>query len=110
MAHISPLKRARELETQLTHLAATMDVDALRPAERELLLRITHQATDARLDVRDYEYAETRAEQLRLAKEARSRLEALQEDIVEASKYSLFSAIDVAATSAGLQQIIAALE
>ncbi len=60
---------------------------------------------DARLDVRDYEYAETRAEQQQHAKAAKKRLEQVRQAVLLASEYNVFSAIDVAHTTATIEQI-----
>ncbi|HSW65930.1 MAG TPA: hypothetical protein VLI54_02225 [Bacillota bacterium] len=110
MAHASPFALAKELESQLKQAVVVIDMDSLPGEQRELLRQIKRLAADARLDVRDYEYAETRAEQLKLAVNAGKRLERLEQGIVEASKSNLFSAVDVATLSAAVQQIIVGLE
>jgi len=110
VAQASLLALAKELETQLQQAVQASDIDSLLPGERELLRHVKRLIADARLDVRDYEYADTRAEQLKLAAAARKRFERLEQGILEASKSSLFSAVDVAALSAASQEIIAGLE
>ena len=109
MAEQSLYQQARELETQVGSILATFDPDELPVRDRELTGALKHQLIDARLDVRDYEYAETRADQLRHAKDGRERLKAIQQNIVKASEYHLFSAIDVAHLSARIEQLIAHL-
>ncbi|HJQ09160.1 MAG TPA: hypothetical protein VJ836_06795 [Candidatus Saccharimonadales bacterium] len=103
----SPFTRSRELEISLVSLLASLDADWLSLPEREQVARLKHQATDIRLDIRDYGMAETLAEQQKLAREAHKRLEQLQQSIVKASEYGLFGAVDVAHLSATIQQIIA---
>lgn len=88
-------------------ILAQLDIDALSAPERSIAEYIKRHVADARLDVRDYEYAETRAEQLQCATVARQRLEDVQTAIVKASEYNMFSAIDVAQLSATIQRIIA---
>ncbi len=60
---------------------------------------------DARLDVRDYEYAQARSEQLEHAEAGKKRLEQLRQAVLTASEYNVFSAIDVAHTTATIEQI-----
>jgi hypothetical protein len=103
------VQQARELETQVGGIISSYDIGDLPTVQKELLITIKHQLTDARLDVRDYEYAETRAEQLNHAKEAKERLEGLQENILKASESDLFGAIDVAQLSARIQHVITQL-
>jgi hypothetical protein len=85
------------------------DVTEFPAKEKELVAQLKHLLIDARLDARDYEYAETRAEQLRIVKEAKERLEQLQQGILKASEYNLFSAVDVAELSARIQQLISGM-
>jgi hypothetical protein len=55
--------------------------------------------------VRDYEYADTRAEQLTYAVAGKKRLDQVRRNIVKASEQGLFSAIDVAQLSANLETV-----
>jgi len=86
------------------------DVETLSFEEKELVRALKLQLSDARLDVRDYEYAQTRAEQQHAASEGRQRLEQLQQPILKASEYNLLGAIDVAQLSALTQHIISELQ
>ena len=105
----SLFEQAKRLEVRIGAVLSGFDIDDLPKGERELVVTIKHGIVDARLDARDYEYAETRAEQLELVKEARERLEALRQAILKASEYNLFSAVDVAQFSGGIEQLIAAV-
>jgi hypothetical protein len=105
----SPFQRVKELDAQVRSILSQLDMDALPAVQRELVVRIKRQAADVRLDLRDYGMAETAADQQRYAKEAHERLEVLQKNIVKASEYDLFSAIDIAQISANMQQIISEL-
>lgn len=62
-------------------------------------------AQSARLFVREYEYAESRAEQQVAAKKARAELAAIQQLILFASQHDLLGPADVAQLSAEVQQI-----
>jgi len=107
---ISLMQQARELETQVGGILSAYDIGDLSNAQKDLLNTIKHQLTDARLDTRDYEYAETRADQLLAAKEAKERFLSLQDNIVKASESDIFGAIDVAQLSARIQHLIANME
>jgi hypothetical protein len=106
----SVFERAKQLDLHVNGILSRIDVDALMPDERSFVALIKRQLTDGRLDVRDYEYAETRAEQLKYAKAARDSFTAIQKHILQASEHNMFSAIDVAHISAHIQQIIAELQ
>jgi hypothetical protein len=110
MAYISLMQRVKEVETQIGVILAAQDIDILTHAERSLVTSLKHQATDARLEVRDYEYADTRATQLKHAKAARKMLTALAGQIVKASEYGMFGPVDVAHITAQTENIAASLE
>ena len=80
------------------------------PRSRKLLTEIKREIADARLEVRDFEFADTRAEQRREASKAKKRLWALREHIADPHMQSVFSAIDVALISAQIDTLIAALD
>lgn len=107
---MSLLEEAKELEAQVTKQFAARDIASLPHAQKELVNTVKHQLVDARLDARDYEYAQSRAEQLEYAAEARPRLEELHKNIMKASEYGLFSAVDIAHVSARLQQLLSHLK
>ncbi len=100
---------AKTLEVAISGMLSQIDPQSVGQAEQKLFSRMQRLLTDARLDVRDYEYADTRAEQLRMATEAQKRFEQLNHDIIACSEYNIFSAIDVAMYSSRIQHIIAKL-
>jgi hypothetical protein len=102
---MSPYEQAKSLDLQINSILSAIDVDAAPAKERELIALLKRQIVDVRLDIRDFDYSETRAEQLRHGKQARNRLEQLQKTILTASEHGIFSAIDVAHVSAGAQHI-----
>lgn len=97
---------AKRLTTDVTRVIARTDVAELEPQQRQLVQRLKGNLADARLDARDYEYAETREQQMRHAHEGRQRLSQARQDILVASGYGLFSAIEVASLSAQIDRII----
>lgn len=110
MEHASLFEQAKQLDAQVNGILSQVDTDALMPDERNLVALIKRQLTDGRLDARDYEYAQTRAEQLTYAEAGRKSFAAIQKHVLQASEQNLFSAIDVAHISAKIQQIIAQLQ
>jgi hypothetical protein len=96
----------RKLSTNLIGIVSKVDVDALQRPEREAVQAIRRLLVDVRLDVRDYELAETRAEQLELGKVAQKRLEELHDHILKTSEYNILSSVDVAQNTAYVQYII----
>jgi len=102
----SPFLQAKQLETQLSSVLAAIDIYDLPAKEAKLIRTLRQETTDARLDARDYELSETRDEQLKNAKAAKQRLEHVRRNILAASEYNIFSAADVAITSAQIEQIM----
>ncbi|HSW75388.1 MAG TPA: hypothetical protein VLG16_06005 [Candidatus Saccharimonadales bacterium] len=109
MGYISPYDQAKVLEQQITMIISAIDADAAPIDARILLAKLRRYTTDTRLDVRDHDYADTRAEQVRLGQEAKKRLEQLEKLVVAASEYNIFSAADVAQISATAQLLAAQL-
>ena len=110
MVEQSPFKLMRGLSAQIGTMLSPIDMHALPQAAQKVALPIRRQIIDARLEVRDYDLAQSRAEQLQFARAGKERLELLHESILAASAHGLFSAADVAQLSAQLQQIISLLQ
>lgn len=106
MASASLYDQAREVERQAGAILSAFDVSELPAVQRDVTAALKHQLIDARLAVREYEYAQTRAEQLVAAKEAQLFLRQAGESIVKISQYGLFGAVDVAQLSARIDLII----
>ena len=106
----SPLTHTKSLETQLRAVVSKLDLAEVSREERAAVTALKNDLTDARLDIRDYEFSETRAEQLKLAKQARTSLGKIRADILHASEYNIFNAVDVAQFTAQLEQIIETIE
>jgi hypothetical protein len=107
---LSPLEQARALQNQLAALLTHIDIDALPAGPRDLLTQVKRVAADLRLDVRDFNLADSKAEQDRLGEEAATRLKQLEKAIGKASEYGYFGAADVAHLSALSQQLMADLQ
>ena len=110
MENRSLFEQAKDLSGQMHMRISHMDLDLLSHGERSIISDLKRLATDVRLDVRDYEYAQTRAEQLEALHEARERLEQLNELLLKASGLNLFTAVDTAQFSASIDVIISQLQ
>ena len=97
---------AKQIEADIARLFAAIDLQALDTNARDVAKNLKRNASDARLDVRDYDFAETRAEQAQLGKEARVRLEAVHQGILDASQYNMISAVDVAELTARIDYLL----
>jgi hypothetical protein len=102
----SLFERAKELERLMGSTLSSLDVAVLSRSEQKLIHDIKRLLTDIRLDVRDYEFADTRAEQETYGRGGRERLEQLQRTILAASEHNLFGPADVAQITAYLQQLV----
>lgn len=110
MDNASVFSQTKALDIQVNGILSPIDTDALMPDERNIIALIKRQLIDARLDVRDYEYAETRAEQVRLKDAACATLRKLEKNILQASEYNIFGAIDTAHISAKIEHITKQLQ
>lgn len=110
MASISLLTQAKELETQINGIMSSFDVTDLPAKQRELVAQLKHQLVDVRLDARDYEYAQTRAEQSQAAVAGRKRLAELHKGVLKASEHNMFGAVDTAQISARIEQLMSEME
>ena len=103
MDNTSPFLAMQRVEGELKSLLRAIDTDLLEPAEKKALPSIRRLATDARLDIRDYELSETREEQLKCAASAKKRVAKLQASVLAAG--FAFGPADVAQLSAQLEHI-----
>jgi hypothetical protein len=107
---MSPLQLAREIEAGIARVISPLDMDSLPLAQRKVVSELRNLATDVRLDARDYDYAETRAEQQALVRDSRKRLKQLQQHIVSTNGQHIFGAVDVAHLSALIEQLTMRLQ
>lgn len=81
-----------------------MDITLLTTAEQQKVSTLKHSLIDARLEIQDYELAETREDQLRNAADSKKYLQAAKTIIANGNLY-VFGAVDVAHLTARLEQI-----
>jgi hypothetical protein len=101
----SPFTLIKRLELQLNSVLSAIDIYALPAGERKVISALKREIVDARLDVRDYELSETRAEQQQKAADAKKRLEQVRKCILAASEYNVFNAADVAQLTSYVEHI-----
>lgn len=109
MQHASPYDMAKDVERILMSVLSKIDLANLGPGPQGIVSTLKHQTADVRLYARDFELADTRTEQLGYAREGRRCLEDLRKNILAASQYGIFSAIDVAHISAHVDRLIGIL-
>lgn len=97
------------MERELNGILSALDIDIIGRETTKIITAIRRLAGDARLDVRDAEMADTRAEMEKNILAAEKRLDDLRIQIVKASEHGIFGAIDVAQLSAELDEIVAKL-
>lgn len=85
---------------QITGQLSAVDVDALDKAEQRTIKALKRAVIDTRLDLRDYEYADTAAEVAKHSRDARERLTGLRSLVLAAADTGIFGAADVAQLTA----------
>lgn len=101
----SPFSLAKAIEGAIGRLLSPIDVFELANKERSIVEHLRRDIVDARLEVRDYELAETRQFQLANAKKAKRYLAQVNKHILAASEVNLFGPADVAQLSAQIEQL-----
>ncbi|HEX8227253.1 MAG TPA: hypothetical protein VF572_05290 [Candidatus Saccharimonadales bacterium] len=109
MADLSELTLITRLNTHLNGLLMALDTDIIGKETAKAISAIKRTSADARLDIRDYEMADSRTEMQRHARTAVKRLEELRRHILKASESGIFGAVDVAVLSAEVDEIAARL-
>ncbi|MDB5183311.1 MAG: hypothetical protein JWO47_1095 [Candidatus Saccharibacteria bacterium] len=99
----SPFAGMRELELQIKSVVQPLDMDELTEVTRKAVRSLKQLVVDAKLDARDYEFSDTRADQVRNAVAAKNRIKLIEVIILNAP--DVFSAVDTAHITAKLEQI-----
>lgn len=97
-----------QLERRVKITLREVERDKLHKAEKAQFDKIKLALTQLKLDVRDYEYAETRAEQMKWGKIARHNLKALEQGVLTLG--TVFGAADTAEIGAQIDTIRTELE
>ncbi len=104
----SATNTAQQLDRLIRGIVRGVDTEALTQVEKHALEQIRVACNEVKLDVRDYEYAETRTEQLKWAKIGRHNLLALNKLLL--SLGAIFGPADIAECGAYIDSLQASLE
>lgn len=93
-----------ELKQDILRQLSRLDIVSLPTKEQEVIEQLRGEIVDARLDIKDYELAETRDDQLRNAKDAKKRLHTV-EQLILANPSNIFGSVEVAQLTAYIGHI-----
>lgn len=93
----------QQVDRRVKAVLRALQHEELDREETKLVKELRQLLSEARLDVRDYEYAENREHQLKARQTARKNLMAIEKHIVQLG--NVFGAADVAELSARIDQI-----
>jgi hypothetical protein len=110
LENILPSRRIKQIDAQINRILRNFDMRKLSARERNVLAKLQQNLNDSRIYTSDYELSETREEQIDNAKKAQKWLKEASKNILAASEFNIFSAIDVAHLSAQIDQIISELK
>ena len=100
----SPFLLVKHLEADVLRLLSQLDPAYLSTEEQQKIARIKNNLIDARLEIQDYELAETREYQLRNAADAKKYLQKVR-SVITSNTLNVFGVVDVAHLTAQLEQI-----
>lgn len=94
----------KQLEADVLRLLSQLDITYMSTEEQHKVARLKNNLIDARLEIQDYELAETREDQLRNAAASKKYLQRVR-TIITGNTLHVFGAVDVAHLTAQLEQI-----
>lgn len=106
----SLLKQFTVIAGQVGAILNRFDLDMLDRPALKLVGTIKHLLADIRLDIRDWEMSDSRAEMQQNARQALERLEQARASILLASEQNIFSSIEIAEISARFDQVASQLK
>ena len=101
----SPSQKLKQIQSHVRLAVREMDLSHLAKERINLIRDLQQNLADTRIYLNAYELAEAQQEQREAAKWAKKWLTAAHKNILVASEYNLFSAIDVAHLSAQIEQL-----
>jgi len=102
-------KMVKKLEGQVRQILRKLNMHELSIKEKKFVSDLQQNLDDTRIYIADYESSEDQQERLANARLAKKWLVSAQKNILSASEYNIFGAIDVAHLGAQIDQIIEAL-
>jgi DNA-binding FrmR family transcriptional regulator len=106
----SLLKQFTSVVGQVGAILNRLDIDSIDRPALKLIGTIKHLLADTRLDIRDWEMSEHRAEMEANGTQAIERLEQARAAILLASEWNIFTAIEIAEISARFDVFIRELK
>lgn len=106
MENDAPLKQLGQIAQQIRSILHATEVDPADMIMRKMIQNITRNLEIARKFLHDYEREEDVRVQALILPQGIARLETLRKNILDASQYNLFGAVDVAHLSANIDQLI----
>jgi glyoxylate carboligase len=110
MANYTPANWVKQIDAQVSSVLRKTNWDDVNEKGRKAVADLRQNLADARIYAADYEVSEMRDEQLDNAKKAKSYLEKARLQILRASEFDVFSAIEVAQLTAQIDQLKADLK
>lgn len=104
MSISSPFLLVKQLEMDVLRLLSGLDMTLLSVLEQQQVNQLKHSLVDARLEIQDYELAETRDDQLRNAQQAKRYLVNAEKQLLSNPGLA-FGAVDIAHLTAYIGQI-----
>jgi hypothetical protein len=110
MANSSTGAMVRQIDNQVGRILRQADWSKMGQKVRICIDELRQSLADAKKYSQDYELSEMRDEQLENAKKAKKYLNLARRNILRASEFNIFSAIDVAHLTAQIDQVKADLK
>lgn len=110
MISLTPSGLVKQIEGQVERVLRQLDWAQINEKGRKTVIELRQSLADAKTYVQDYELSEMRDEQLDNSKKAKKYLNLARRQILRASEYNVFSAIDVAHLTAQIDQVRADLK
>ncbi len=105
----SPFLLVKQLQGDVLRLLSSIDVTTLDTKEQQAVEDLRNNLIDVRIEVQNYELAETREHQLKNVKAAKKYLQTI-EKLIMSNPVGIFGPVDVAHLTAYIGQITDRLE
>lgn len=100
----SPFLLVKQLQGDVLRLLSAIDITTLDTKEQQVVEDLRNNLIDMRLEIQNYELAETREHQLKNAKAAKKQLQTI-EKLIMSNPVGVFGPVDVAHLTAYIGQI-----
>ena len=110
MASISLSATVKKLEAEVRSLLRAYDLRKLPAKQRTVLINLMQNFEDARIYANTFEASEKPEDRRKSAGQSRKWLEQARKNILSASEFNVFGAVDVASLSAQIEQVLQGLK